>query len=150
MYIIGGGTPNPTGAPIDVYCYHFDTNTWKRPSCQPVMFGGHMPIARRSHTCVLYERKIYMFGGTDGIHMFDDFWYLDLDTFVWHPIRLHTQAAGAKCFHAAAVTPEVCRYVHIFFVGEEFGNRERERKGDIEERGEEGIQGLLCGQLPHS
>jgi N-acetylneuraminic acid mutarotase len=107
MYVIGGGTPNPGDSPVDVFTYHFATNTWERRMCRSAMADGALPIARRSHTCILYNKKIYMFGGTDGHTMYFDFWCLDLEAFTWQPIRLHPDAAGAKCFHAAAVTPQV-------------------------------------------
>lgn len=108
MYVIGGGTPNPERGPVDVHSYHFDTNTWARLDCKAALEDGPVPVGRRSHTCVLFDHKIYVFGGTDGVHMFNDFWYLDLDTLAWHAIPLHAESAAAKCFHAAAMSPQVC------------------------------------------
>eukprot|EP00123_Amoebidium_parasiticum_P013091 comp21763_c0_seq2/m.30856 comp21763_c0_seq2/g.30856 ORF comp21763_c0_seq2/g.30856 comp21763_c0_seq2/m.30856 type:complete len:178 (-) comp21763_c0_seq2:812-1345(-) len=114
MFIIGGGVPNPPCASIEVHSYEFATGKWTRHVCVPTQDhadGGGLPIARRSHTCVLYENNIYMFGGTDGASMFDDFWFLDVNTFQWRRINLSAQSSTARCFHAATATPNGCMYI---------------------------------------
>lgn len=63
MWVIGGGTPNPDPQAIEVFSYHFGTNTWTRCVCKAAQEEHGIPIARRSHTCVLYDNKVYMFGG---------------------------------------------------------------------------------------
>eukprot|EP00123_Amoebidium_parasiticum_P021330 comp6554_c0_seq1/m.2325 comp6554_c0_seq1/g.2325 ORF comp6554_c0_seq1/g.2325 comp6554_c0_seq1/m.2325 type:complete len:456 (-) comp6554_c0_seq1:204-1571(-) len=113
MYVFGGGVPNTIRAPIDVYVYHFETNTWAWRRCEPSgpKGQGEYPVARRSHSSVIYDGKVYMFGGTDGIHMFDDFWCLDLRKFQWQRLELGRRTASGKCFHTAAIAPQGRMYM---------------------------------------
>eukprot|EP00122_Pirum_gemmata_P011905 Pgem_evm1s11041 len=114
MYVVGGGIPNPTREAVQVYSYHFATGEWKYHKCDSkvvitIADGSKtkgMPIGRRSHTCILNDNKIYMYGGTDGVVMFNDFWILDLKTFIWDRVQLNRVSGNAKCFHSASVTNE--------------------------------------------
>ena len=49
------------------------------------------PVNRRSHTCQLYGNIIFMYGGTDGISVFNDLWALSLDTMTWERLYNETK-----------------------------------------------------------
>eukprot|EP01134_Creolimax_fragrantissima_P005828 CFRG5828T1 len=116
MYVVGGGVPNPSRTPIEVYSYHFATGEWQLRTCKPDVCGlrkcaEEFPTARRSHSCVAYDGVIYMYGGTDGLNMFDDFWMLETKGFQWRRVLLSSMTNFAKCFHAADVTPQGAMYI---------------------------------------
>lgn len=113
MYVFGGGIPNTIRSPIDVYVYHFQTNVWAWRRCEPSgpLGRGEYPVARRSHSSVFHEGVVYLFGGTDGIHMFDDFWCLDIRSFQWKRMVLGRRPTSGKCFHTATVTPQGQMYI---------------------------------------
>jgi len=48
-------------------------NTTPQPQESPLH-----PAPRRAHTSVLYNRKIYVFGGRNGLTAFNDLWTLDV------------------------------------------------------------------------
>lgn len=54
--------------------------------------------------------QVYIFGGTDGITIFNDFWKLNLDTFVW--TRLDITIPIPVFFHGAALAD--CGRLTIF------------------------------------
>eukprot|EP00128_Syssomonas_multiformis_P012608 Colp12_sorted_trinity150504_noHs@27347 len=114
MYIVGGGAPNPTEhQPIEVFKYTFATQRWERIPTKGAMSRitkNSMPVARRSHSCVVHENAAYIYGGTDGINMLGDIWKLDLETFTWHGFQIESRPSP-KYFHSAAITPAGCMYI---------------------------------------
>lgn len=57
-----------------VYVLDTLTRRWSRPTIAP----GPSPPQRRAHTAVLYENKIWVFGGGNGMMALDDVWTLDV------------------------------------------------------------------------
>lgn len=53
-----------------------ETETWKEinPSNQP-------PPPRRAHTSFVYDDKMYIFGGWNGVECFNDMWFYDFGKF---------------------------------------------------------------------
>lgn len=47
-----------------------------------------MPRARACHTLSRIRRKLYMFGGYDGSHCFNDIEVYDIDTKIWTTIAV--------------------------------------------------------------
>lgn len=56
--------------------YMLDTNT--RRWYTPPVHDGPKPKGRRAHTAVLYNGKIYVFGGGNGLEALNDVWCLDV------------------------------------------------------------------------
>lgn len=54
------------------YFRNLETKTWKElnPTSQP-------PAPRRAHTSFVYDDKMYIFGGWNGVECFNDMWYYD-------------------------------------------------------------------------
>lgn len=46
---------------------------------------GNAPTARGYHTIVLYDSRLFIFGGYDGKHFFDDVFVLDLSSHAYLP-----------------------------------------------------------------
>ncbi|KAK4508865.1 uncharacterized protein ATC70_013488 [Mucor velutinosus] len=44
------------------------------------------PTPRSGHISVIYDKKLYIFGGINASHLYNDIWYFDLVTHVWHQI----------------------------------------------------------------
>lgn len=87
MLVIGGGTPDTTGILDHVYSFDFTTKDWQLLRCRPDR-NDVFPSARRSHTCQLFGRDIYMFGGTNGkagptLLYYQDVWTLNIDSLQW-------------------------------------------------------------------
>ncbi|KAJ3044104.1 hypothetical protein HDV00_003208 [Rhizophlyctis rosea] len=53
---------------------------WETRRC----FGGP-PRGRGYHASVLYDSRIFVFGGYDGAEVFDDMWVLDLSACAYLP-----------------------------------------------------------------
>jgi len=64
----------------DTYIFTFKTNTWKL-----IETSGNIPCARDSHSAVVHDHSMYIYGGSNGAPL-DDFYELDLNTFVWQPV----------------------------------------------------------------
>ncbi|KAI7870788.1 hypothetical protein BDF14DRAFT_1769756 [Spinellus fusiger] len=44
------------------------------------------PSGRAGHVSVIYDNKFYIFGGTDGDHLYNDIWCFDFQTQLWAPV----------------------------------------------------------------
>lgn len=51
------------------------------------------PSARFGHSQIVYENKVYIFGGWDGKHTLNDFWEFDPDRKQWTRVIEHTRVA---------------------------------------------------------
>jgi N-acetylneuraminic acid mutarotase len=63
----------------DFYEYNVDYNTWSE-----VLYtgSGTMPTPRHSHSAVIYEESMFVFGGYDG-HYRNDFYRFNFVTNTW-------------------------------------------------------------------
>ena len=82
------------------------------------------PPARTNHTMIQWNNKLFLFGGTDGIHWYNDVWAYDHGTNTWSPQECIGFIPTAREGHAAALCGDVM-YV--------FGGRTEEGKdlGDL-------------------
>lgn len=74
IVIIGGGE----GASYynSVHVFDIPSRRWSRPT----FMTGDVPPPRRAHTTVLYQSKIWVFGGGNGLQALNDVWTLDVGT----------------------------------------------------------------------
>jgi hypothetical protein len=82
MWIFGGRTGEDAESLNDLFCFDFETKTWKElnPTTQP-------PAPRRAHTSFVYDDKMYIFGGWNGVECFNDMWYYDFDLNKWFEVE---------------------------------------------------------------
>lgn len=86
IVIIGGGE----GASYynSVHVFDIPTRRWSRPT----LTTADVPPPRRAHTTVLYQNKIWVFGGGNGLQALNDVWTLDvgtsLDRMKWEQITI--------------------------------------------------------------
>ncbi|KAI8391779.1 uncharacterized protein BYT42DRAFT_208257 [Radiomyces spectabilis] len=48
--------------------------------------GNEGPTGRSGHASVIYDNKFYIFGGTDGNHLYNDIWSYDLQARTWSQV----------------------------------------------------------------
>ena len=80
---------------------------------------GQIPPARTNHTVVTYGDKLYLFGGTDGVHWFSDVWSYSPHTNSWTQLECIGYIPSAREGHAAALVGDV---MYIFGGRTEEGN----------------------------
>lgn len=89
FYVIGGGMSSRD--PVEffqlekIHSFSFASGRWNEHACRPSKTHG-FPKRRRCHGCVIFNSIVYICGGYDGVHMFDDIWSLDLATFQWEKL----------------------------------------------------------------
>ncbi|OBZ90202.1 Tip elongation aberrant protein 1 [Choanephora cucurbitarum] len=69
----------------DLYVFNSDTLS-TGPRWEQLTFNnkaGDCPEPRSGHVSVIFDNKLYIFGGTDGQHMLNDLWAFDLHSRVW-------------------------------------------------------------------
>ncbi|ORY95768.1 hypothetical protein BCR43DRAFT_506213 [Syncephalastrum racemosum] len=44
------------------------------------------PAGRAGHVSVVFDNKLFIFGGTDGDHLYNDIWTFDLQTLLWKQV----------------------------------------------------------------
>ncbi|KAH9177240.1 galactose oxidase [Lactarius sanguifluus] len=86
IVIIGGGE----GASYynSVHVFDIPTRRWSRPTFTTT----DVPPPRRAHTTVMYQGKIWVFGGGNGLQALNDVWTLDvgtsLDRMKWEQVAI--------------------------------------------------------------
>ena len=80
---------------------------------------GQIPPARTNHTVVTWADKLYLFGGTDGVHWFNDVWSYSPHTNSWTQLECIGYIPSAREGHAAALVGDV---MYIFGGRTEEGN----------------------------
>lgn len=80
---------------------------------------GQVPPARTNHTMVTWGDKLYLFGGTDGVHWFNDVWSYSPHTNSWTQLECIGYIPSPREGHAAALVGDV---MYIFGGRTEEGN----------------------------
>ena len=80
---------------------------------------GQIPPARTNHTMVTYGDKLFLFGGTDGVHWFNDVWSYSPHTNSWTQLECIGYIPSPREGHAAAIVNDV---MYIFGGRTEEGN----------------------------
>ncbi|KAI0258345.1 hypothetical protein BC834DRAFT_926538 [Gloeopeniophorella convolvens] len=91
-----------------VHVFDVLTRRWTRP----VIGGVDIPPPRRAHTTVLYQGKIWVFGGGNGMQALNDVWTLDvggaLDRVCWEHMPVNGRKRPApRGYHTANLVQNV-------------------------------------------
>jgi N-acetylneuraminic acid mutarotase len=65
----------------DVHVFNFDTKTWRAVAAK-----GEPPLKRTSHSAVIHNNKMYVFGGFSGEEYLNDMHEFDLESETWTDI----------------------------------------------------------------
>ncbi|KAH8797177.1 galactose oxidase [Flagelloscypha sp. PMI_526] len=117
IVMLGGGQG---GVYYDtVYVFNTITRRWSRPAIEGDNTNlssttPHIPAPRRAHTAVLYDQKIWIFGGGNGIQALNDVYCLEYraegDTTPWKwngPIRTTGQLPPPRGYHTSTLVKNV-------------------------------------------
>ncbi|ORZ00677.1 hypothetical protein BCR43DRAFT_521667 [Syncephalastrum racemosum] len=64
--------------------FALNTNTLSsNPQWEFISPHSEGPAARAGHVSVIYDNKMFIFGGTDGDHLYNDIWAFDLAARIW-------------------------------------------------------------------
>ena len=80
---------------------------------------GQIPPARTNHTMITWQDRLYLFGGTDGIHWYNDVWSYSPHSNSWTELECIGYIPAAREGHAAALVGDV---MYIFGGRNEEGN----------------------------
>ncbi|KAK3247765.1 hypothetical protein CYMTET_42744 [Cymbomonas tetramitiformis] len=102
IYIFGGALYNKTYS-ADLYVLsdkEETSNTWEY-----VPTYGQQPTPRYSHTSVLYNNTMYVYGGQRSLYAFDDVYAFDFESSTWTLVSTaEGETPAARFDHAAAVS----------------------------------------------
>jgi Rab9 effector protein with kelch motifs len=106
IVIIGGGE----GASYynSVHVFDIPARRWSRPTFTTT----DIPPPRRAHTTVLYQNKIWVFGGGNGLQALNDVWTLDvsgsLDRMKWEQVMISgRKRPSPRGYHTANLVQNV-------------------------------------------
>ncbi|KAG0494736.1 hypothetical protein HPP92_005730 [Vanilla planifolia] len=96
IYVFGGyaGDACQTN---DVHVLDAVKQIWSKP-----MMKGEPPSPRDSHSCTTVGRRLFVFGGTDGMNILNDLHILDTSSNRWISPILHGKGPDAREGHSAA------------------------------------------------
>ncbi|EME87039.1 uncharacterized protein MYCFIDRAFT_104319, partial [Pseudocercospora fijiensis CIRAD86] len=80
---------------------------------------GQIPPARTNHTIITWQDRLYLFGGTDGIHWYNDVWSYSPASNSWVQLDCIGYIPSPREGHAAALVGDV---MYIFGGRNEEGN----------------------------
>ncbi|KAG0476593.1 hypothetical protein HPP92_012967 [Vanilla planifolia] len=97
IYVFGGYGAD-TCQTNDVHVFDTVKKTWSKP-----MMKGEPPSPRDSHSCTTVGRRLFVFGGTDGMSPLNDLHILDTFANTWISPTLHGKGPDAREGHSAAL-----------------------------------------------
>ncbi|XP_025107786.1 kelch domain-containing protein 10-like isoform X2 [Pomacea canaliculata] len=116
LFMFGGGLANAV-YPLDkIPVFSLETMKWEEVETKGDTLAHSSsdtskgyPSARRCHSCLLFDDRMYLYGGRCNSRIYSDLWYLQLKTLQWHHIPLNM---NVTCFfHHAAVSQSGCMYI---------------------------------------
>ncbi|KAI8080017.1 uncharacterized protein BX664DRAFT_303192 [Halteromyces radiatus] len=85
----------------------FNTSSYpENPHWELVHNGKDGPTGRAGHVSVVYDNRLYVFGGSDGEHMYNDIWAFDFQTRQWAPVPAAGFIPTAREHCAAALVDD--------------------------------------------
>jgi len=99
LYLFGG--KDDYSASNELWQYHIEARAWTKLTC-----SGPKPPRLYNHAAILYDRKIFVFGGSVGVNF--SLWVFDFDVYEWSvyhgdenwPSNRHSQSVAVFNNHA--------------------------------------------------
>ncbi len=86
-----------SGRENDLWEYGFESGQWKK--IEPIT--KEMPCKRSGHSAVIYQDKMYIFGGVDDeINRLNDLWEFDLKKKTWCELKVENPPASRNSHSA--------------------------------------------------
>lgn len=93
--------------------YDFNSKIWSEIEADKAFTP---PQPRAGHSAVIYEDKLYIFGGKDEDNeKLRDFWSFDLNTKAWEQLECEEQSIISRSGHSACVFQDymiICAGIH--------------------------------------
>ncbi|KAF7728560.1 Negative regulator of mitotic exit [Apophysomyces ossiformis] len=103
MYIWGG---KRAGRYLDDLVA-FNTNSYPANPHWEYLSTNEGPSGRSGHVSVIFDNKLYIFGGSDGANFYNDLWAFDLQTRVWSPVACAGYIPAPRYGCAAALVDDI-------------------------------------------
>jgi len=108
LFIFGGAAYNSNFQTNEIF-YQLDLVNWNWSRLTPL---GSSPGVRDSHSCVAYQDKLYVFGGSVGSESQNDLWEFDIPSSLWKPIEGKGDVPTPREGHSACIFNE--KYMVVY------------------------------------
>ena len=112
IYIIGGWNSSNPSTTKEIYSLDLESLNWSK--IQPT---GEQMVPCNMHTSNLYQNKIFVFRGGDGINYLHDLHLFDLTNNSWNSVKGQGKMPSARANHASSVFND-----HLYIFGGWNGN----------------------------
>jgi len=116
---IYGGTGYTTNTRYWESIYQLDMENWDWTKLESV---NKAPNSRDSHSCIVYNNKLYIFGGSGGNDSKNDMFEYDLAASTWKRVEARGDAPSPREGHAACLFDEKYMVIYGGWNGEETFN----------------------------
>lgn len=104
IYVFGGGTASACYGFKYIPVFDLATKRWIKLKSNPTTPNSPIPAARKCHGCVkTTNNQVFVMGGSDGEHIFDDIWKFDLTNSCWQ--RIPVTMPVPLYFHGMTISP---------------------------------------------
>ena len=86
---------------INMYIYKIASMMWNKPDVL-----GPLPSPRRAHTSIVWQDKLYIFGGGGADCALNDLHALDLDAMTWTHIDTKGKKPPPRGYHTATLVKD--------------------------------------------
>lgn len=107
IYIIGGWNSSNTATTKEIYALNLEKLNWVK-----ICPGGEPMVPCNMHTANLYQEKIFVFRGGDGMNYLHDLHYFDLCNNTWNTVTSSGKMPSARANHSSSVFND-----HLFIFG---------------------------------
>jgi len=116
---IYGGTGYTTNTRYWESIYQLDLENWDWTKLEPV---NKAPNSRDSHSCIVHNNKLYIFGGSGGSDSKNDMYEYDLAASTWKRLDVKGDVPSPREGHAACLFDEKYMVIYGGWNGEETFN----------------------------